>query len=349
MKTWNVILAILLVSGLVGSFGCAPKPTAPVREKTDIVIYGATAGGAAYIISVGLAEIISKHHPWLRASAMETFGSSDNVKKMENDPKAFGIVSDNTYWLALEGAKPFDKKYTNLRVVGLNQICTYSILALNPKIKTKADLVGKKIAWGKRGSSIADCSDFLLGNVWNMVDKVKPEYLGWKEGAEALKDGLIDAMLVVIVVAADDAGNAVWADHPSFAELIALQNVYFIGPTEAELTAAAKQKGWPVSYFHIPPKALGPRQPEGADTISIMNTYLADASMSAEVAYEIMKVQYDYHKQWGTYHPAAKIITPKTLGYAPVKTEADFHPGALKFLKEKNVPLYIGGKAPPLK
>lgn len=349
MKRWSIILAILLTTLLLVSLSCAPKPAPTAREKVDIVIYGATAGGSAYIASVGLADLINKQHPWLRATAMETFGSSDNVKKMENDPKAFGVVSDLTYWIALEGGKPFEKKYTNLRTVGVNVVAAYGLLATSPKIKTKQDLVGKKIAVGLRGSSISQSSEFLLGDVWGMWDKINAQYVGWKEGGQALKDGLIDAMLVVISLSADDAGNPKWIGHPSFSELIALQDVYFIGPTEAELTAAVKKKNWPASYFYIPPKTLGARQPEGADTISIMNAYMGDASMTDEVAYEITRMQHDYYKEWGTYAAHVKFITPKTLGYAPIMSEKEFHPGTLKFLKEKGVKLYIGGSTPPMK
>lgn len=349
MKKWSTILAILLVTSLLFSFGCAQKAPEPAaHEPYDILILGATAGGAAYVISAGLAEVINKHHPWLRATATETFGSNDNIKKMENDPRAFGIVSDLSYWTAKDGGKPFEKKYTNMRAVGLNQICGYNLISMDPAIKTKEDLVGKKIAMGKKGSSISICSEFILGDVWGMLDKVDAQYIGWKEGRQAIKDGLVDAMLVVEVISADDAGNAIWSDHPSFAELIALQKVYFIAPTEAEVEVGKKKKGWPIACHNIPPNALGPNQPESAAAISIMNAYLADASMPDEVAYEIMKVQYDHYKEWAGYHSAVKAITPETLGFAPINSESEFHPGALKFLKEKGVTLYIGGKTPPL-
>jgi len=223
MKKWSLTLAVLLVMSLLVSLGCAQKPAAPTaHEPYDVIVLGATAGGAAYIASVGLAEIMNKYHPWLKATAQETFGSVDNVKKIEGDPRSFGVVSDITYWLALEGKEPFEKKFTTLRAVGLNYVGTYTLVSMNPKIKTKEDLVGKKIAMGKKGSSISNCSEFVLGDMWGMLDKVDAQYIGWKEGRAAIKDGLVDAMLIVIGLSADDAGNVIWVDHPSFAELIAL-------------------------------------------------------------------------------------------------------------------------------
>lgn len=352
MKRWYLIAALLLVSVLVaGSIGCASQqPPAPQqREKVDVVILGATAGGGAYIASVGLAELINKYHPWLRATAMETFGSVDNVKKIENDPKSFGVMSDITYWTALEGVKPFEKKYPNMRTVGVNYVGAYALLSMNPKIKTKADLVGKKVGMNTKGSSISQCAEFLLGDVWGMMDKINPQYVAWKEGAQAMKDGLLDAELVVIGLSADADGNVIWTDHPSFAELIALKDVYIIGPTQEEVAAAMKKKGWPAVHMSMPAKALGPRQPEAAGVITIMNAFMGDASMPNDVAYEITKMQYDHYKEWGNYVSHVKFITPKTLGFAPVSSEDGFHPGSLKFLKEKGVKLYFAGNAPPMK
>jgi len=349
MKKWSLTLAVLLVMSLLVSLGCAQKPAAPAaHEPYDVIVLGATAGGAAYIASVGLAEIMNKYHPWLKATAQETFGSVDNVKKIDGDPRSFGVVSDITYWLALEGEKPFEKKYPGLRAVGLNYVGTYTLVSMNPKIKTKEDLVGKKIAMGKKGSSISNCSEFVLGDMWGMLDKVDAQYIGWKEGRAAIKDGLVDAMLIVIGLSADDAGNIIWVEHPSFAELIALQEVYFIGPTEAEVQKGMKAKGWPAVYMYVPPKALGANQPDGSGVITIMNAFMADASMPDDVAYEVIKVQYDHYKEWGNYAAHVKFITPDTLGFAPVSSEDGFHPGALKFLKEKGVKFYIGGNAPPL-
>lgn len=349
MKRWGIILAILLAVCLLFSFSCAQKAPEPSEhEPYDVLVLGATAGGSAYVISAGLAEVINAHHPWIRATCTETFGSNDNILKMENDPKVFGIVSDLSFWTAKDGGEPFEKKFTNMRVLGLNQISAYNFISMDPAIKTKEDLVGKKIAMGKKGSSISICSEFILGDCWGMLDKVDAQYIGWKEGGQAMKDGLVDAMLVIESISADDAGNAIWADHPSFAELISLKEVYFIAPTAAEVEAGREKKGWPIASYNIPANAFGPNQPEAAGAISVMNAYFADTSMPGEVAYEIMKIQYEYYQEWAGYHNAIKAITPDTLGFAPVSSEGEYHPGALKYLKEKGAKLYFGGNAPPL-
>jgi TRAP transporter TAXI family solute receptor len=280
---------------------------------------------------------------------METFGSNDDIKRVDGDPKAFGVVSDLAYWTALAGGEPFEKKHTDLRMVGVNYVGTYALVSMNPKIRTKEDLVGKKIAMGKKGSVISLCSEFILRDQWGILDTVDAQYIGWKEGRPAIKDGLVDAMLIIIGLSRDDAGKPIWVDHPSFAELIALKEVYFIGPTAAEVKKGMEAKGWPAVYMELPAKALGPNQPDSAGVITIMNAYMADVSMPDEVAYEVIKVQYDYYKELGTYAAHVKFITPDVLGFAPISSEDGFHPGALKFLKEKGVKLYIGGKAPPLK
>lgn len=317
------------------------------ENKQDILVLGATSGGAAHTISCGLAELINKGDYALRASCQETFGSVDNVRKIAGRPNVVGLVADLTYWLALDGKKPFKKQYTTLRATGLNSVATYALITIDPKIRTKEDLIGKKIAVGKSASAISNLSQFLLDNVWGIWDQVDKQFIDWGAGRPALKDGLVDAMLVIIGVSADDNGKPKWTNHPSFSEIIALKDVYFIGPTKEEVRAAGLKLGYPVSQFDVPDGAFGEHQKGGFGSVSVVNAYFADTSMPDEMAYEFMRAQYEMHKEWAGYHAQVKYFTPKTLGFAPVRSEADYHPGALKFLKEKKVPLYYGGNAPP--
>jgi TRAP transporter TAXI family solute receptor len=337
------VFAFLTMAGLLLLTSANPQ----AAGKEDLLVLGATSGGAAHIISCGLAELINKGNYSVRTSCQETFGSVDNVRKIAGRQNVVGLVADLTYWLALEGKKPFKKPYTTLRATGLNSVATYAFISIDPKIKTKEDLVGKKIAVGKAASAISNLSEFLLGNIWGIWDKVDRQYLGWGAGRPALKDGLVDAMLVIIGVSADDRGKPKWTAHPSFSEIIALKDVTFIGPTREEVQAAGTKYGYPVSQFQIPDGTFGSRQKGSFGAVSVANAYFADATMPDEMSYEFMRAQYELHKEWASYHAQVKYFTPKTLGFAPVRSEADYHPGALKFLKEKNVPLYYGGNAPP--
>jgi hypothetical protein len=43
-----------------------------------------------------------------------------------------------------------------------------------------------------------------------------------------------------------------------------------------------------------------------------------------------------------------RIISPEVMAWLPSVSEDDVHPGALKYYKEKGIPLSIGGIAPKL-
>ena len=43
-----------------------------------------------------------------------------------------------------------------------------------------------------------------------------------------------------------------------------------------------------------------------------------------------------------------RLMSPKTMTFLPAASEKEIHPGALKFYKEKGIPLLIGGKTPKL-
>jgi TRAP transporter TAXI family solute receptor len=340
-KSFVVVLAALTILSLSAAPGQAQA------QRQDILILGATSGGSAHTISCGLAELISKGNFSLRASCQETFGSADNIRKLSGKPNMIGVAADLSYWLALAGEKPFDKKFANLRAVGLNSVYGYTFLTINPKIKKKEDLVGRKIAVGKSASAVFDLSKLILDNTWGIWDKVEKQFIDWSAGSAALQDGLIDAMLVIVGISADENGKPKWTEHPSFGEIVSLREVNFIGPTQEEVQASAAKTGYVLSHFTVPAGAVGKNQKEAFSVMGGVMPFWADASMPDETAYEFVRAQYEQHKEWGGYHAQVKFIGPKTIGFAPVKTEAEFHPGALKFFKEKKVPLFINGQAPP--
>ncbi len=43
-----------------------------------------------------------------------------------------------------------------------------------------------------------------------------------------------------------------------------------------------------------------------------------------------------------------RIMSPKIMGWLPASSEAEIHPGALKYYKENGIPITIGGAVPKL-
>ena len=65
--------------------------------------------------------------------------------------------------------------------------------------------------------------------------------------------------------------------------------------------------------------------------------WLCSASLPEELVYKIVKIIYDNDEDRNAIHPMAKMYTVKNAfrGYKAVPTS--FHPGAIKYYKEKGV------------
>ena len=52
----------------------APAPTPKPHEQVHIQLHGSSAGSQYMASLTALADLLNKHHPWLRASVMVTGG-----------------------------------------------------------------------------------------------------------------------------------------------------------------------------------------------------------------------------------------------------------------------------------
>ena len=360
MRRYSIVLAVLLVLSLaLASFGCAkpapapapapkpapaPAPAPKPHEEVDIEVRSSKFGSAAYAMSVGLAEIVTKNHPWLRAEGVETFGSEDNIKTIGKSAvlrkSALAVATDITYWKALGGTEPFDREYKDLKVVLLMHLMQTGILTANSKITTKEDLVGKKIAMGLGGSSISDMAHYLLDDCWGMAGQYKPQYMGWGDSTKAVADGTVDAVLAFFGRLQDKS-----VVHSVFMSLFQTRAIYLLGPTAEELARGREITGFPTPHEVVPAGALGDWQKEDFDVWTIVTNWYAYDEMPDEIVYEVVKTAHENYKDMANYHAAGGVWSPETLAWLAVPSEDLIHPGALKYFKEKGLPITIGGAA----
>ncbi|GIW06966.1 MAG: hypothetical protein KatS3mg060_1771 [Dehalococcoidia bacterium] len=69
-------------------------------------------------------------------------------------------------------------------------------------------------------------------------------------------------------------------------------------------------------------------------TIGTANILVVNQKMDESLAYDITKVLFDKQAELGTIHPEAKNLNLQT---AITGSPAPFHPGAIKFYREKGV------------
>lgn len=320
----------LLVSLSIGFAQGADRPI------TTISLISAPFGTGSYVVSAALEDISKKYHPWLRISHSESPGFVFNIKKLDKEPvlKKDMIIGSGEVvdWLSQSGLAPFDKKYPPVRLLANYNLVSCWLVTLNPKIKTGKDLVGKKIALGRTTQvNWAIEPDWVIRYGWEIKDKVQVQYVGVKEAATALMDGLVDA---AIAGGYFDPMNMRLSLSPQTLELLASgREVYHI-PWGEDAVKKTIAKGMPIIPVTIPVGAID-KLKEPLPILTDTAAWCADPQLPEDIAYEIVKLIIKNCSKFGEYGDIGKLMSPKALpfGWSPEK----IHPGALKAYKEFNL------------
>jgi TRAP transporter TAXI family solute receptor len=334
-----VLLAMVLFFG----FSIITSPVSKAAEpETTIHILSNPFGSSGYVLSFALADMINKNSSWLRATALETKSSTVNVRTVAEDPEKrkdyLVFTSAYTNLDAARAKPPFKKPYKGLRWVGKTIVVGATFISSNAGIRKPQDMIGKRVALGAKGSTV-DLGPSAVLEAWGIKDKVKLSYLPWAAGKTAFLDGTVD----VSILSAIDIGGGKFSPPPAGAEIMASPKpVYFIDADEETCKKARDISGYPIYPVPVPAGALGPKQPEPIVIQSQVIAWYADLAMPEKVVYEISRIMWENAGQFAEKHITGRGITRENIHMVPGLTEADMHPGALKFAKEKG--LKIGMK-----
>jgi TRAP-type uncharacterized transport system substrate-binding protein len=279
-----------------------------------------------------------------------TIGGNDDLMKGMDDlflrKTALRMGPGASYFDALEGNKPFTRKITDLKSVFFQMAAPAFFVSIKSDIASKEGLAGKKVVIRQELSSVRQMSEFIIRDCWGMWDKIKPQPMGWNDGSKAVLDGLADALEVVTSL----GGKGEFLSHPSYAEIVASRETYIMGPTQEEVTKGNKAANRSYGYTYIPPGALGKNQKNGAGAFNMMNEYYVYPEVPDEVVAEILRIVYEQNDKLGGYHAVGRGLTRERMGWlTSEKTLDEVHPAAIKFFKEKNIPMVIAGGPDPAK
>ena len=144
--------------------------------------------------------------------------------------------------------------------------------------------------------------------------------------ANLLNDGVIDAFCF-------GAGIPV----PAFSDLDAAQQVVFFTWTDPEL--ATIRKSLPEFSETRIPKGTYKQQTDDQKTVGLFNFSIANKDMSDTLAYTITKTILENNAAMVRGHPAAK----ETVAANAIRNSfLPFHPGAVRYYKEKGIKLDPG-------
>ncbi|MDP2718537.1 MAG: TAXI family TRAP transporter solute-binding subunit, partial [Dehalococcoidia bacterium] len=144
--------------------------------------------------------------------------------------------------------------------------------------------------------------------------------------------GMIDVSLQAMVYTGEK-----WIGAPAAAELMATKPTYFVSLGDPAAHKIAREKsGYPIGTVTLKPGELGPTQTDTVYAVDFPNNWYVDASMDAEIVYELVKTIQQHAGEFGSYTADGKGLNQKNIGGIAID-EKDFHPGAVKLFKEKGV------------
>jgi len=343
LTTAILVFCSLLIFAVLPMVVCAQQAN-PDHEKVTINILGGPFGVSAYIATFTLTDLINKKSPWLRATAMETKGGSENFKTLARYPekkKTHVMLSTRSNeTLARMGLPPFDAKYTTMRSISAYSSFAPTLITLDPSIKGRGeDFLGKKIGLSSPLGADTVLAKAIFEHGFGIpFKKFKIQYLGWGGMLDALADGIVD----IAYIGVSQLGGGKFAPTPALQKFMASvkKDIHWISFSPETIKKAREGSGFATYSVHVKAGALGPKQTEAYDGFTGTVGWWADSEMDDDVPYEIARIIYEYYKDMWPAHILLTYLSPETMG-AIASTEKDLHPGALKFYKERGIQIGI--------
>ena len=315
-----------LVKALVFAAGALLAASGIAQEKINLSIGTGGTGGVYYPLGGGIANVLSKHVPGMQATAEVTGGSVDNLKLIGTGKPYIGLAMADASQDALRGEGKFKGSkvpLTTLMVLYTNHMHVVTVEGTG--INSVKDLKGKRVSTGSPGSATEVMAFRVIEAAG--LDPVKDmtrERLGVAESVNAVKDRKIDAFFWV--------GGLPTA---AVTDLASTPGTKIKLVDHADLVPIMNKKYDNLYVEDTIPKATYSGMTADNKQASVANILVTHANMSDQAAYNIVKTIFDKRADLINVHKSAEEF--KLQNQKAAASPVPFHPGAIKYFKEKGV------------
>lgn len=314
------IAGALCIAGAALLAGCGDdKGGSASGGKQFLNIATGGTAGTYYPLGGALAELLNQNIQGMNASAQSTGASVANVNMLKDGSVDIAFIQNDIAYYAAEGKEMFkDNKVESLRGLAALYPETIQFVTTQDKgIKSIADLKGKKVAVGASGSGAEANARQILNAYGITYDDIDVQYLSFGEAASALKDGNVDAGVVV-------AGFPTAAIQDLAANKSA--QIVNIDPQVVEKLKAE----YPYYTAMTIPAGTYPGQDADVSTVAVKCVIVTTDKMSDDLGSQVVKAIYEHLDRMKAAHAVGKYITKDTaLEGMSIKMNA----GAEKYLK----------------
>lgn len=321
-----IIVAMIAVSAL------------PVegQERRQIGVFALRPGTGSYGFSQVLADLVNKYSKSVTLRLRTTSGAAEHLKIMATKPEErtsniFTAELVTVLW-AQKGVEFYKEPYAGTRAISLFSNATLALASYDRNIRTKDDLIGKRIMAYPRFFSAGRFVEALVKDVWKIGDRVTLSHGLPTAVVRALGDRTVDVGQIDV----DGMPGGPWHVGEELNQLQILKpGIYFMGFTPEDFKAASKVLGVDLPSDVVSPGSYGPNQKEPIRGVVSALFWAADASMDPGIVYEITRILYERVQELNQAYPSSLLTRDKM---AALNMTADFfHPGATKFYKKTGV------------
>lgn len=177
-------------------YDVAVKEGAGAGEARALTFGTGGESGTYYAFGGVLASYVTNNTDY-SITAVTSGGSKANIEDVAADSVQLGFVQTDVMSYAYNGERLFESAVKGFSVVAALYMEQVQLVTTNPNIKSVADLEGKKVSIGDRGSGVYFNAIDVLEIYGLSEDKISPVYQSFGDSADSLKDGKIDAAFIV--------------------------------------------------------------------------------------------------------------------------------------------------------
>jgi TRAP transporter TAXI family solute receptor len=294
------------------------------ENKFRFVIGSAAPGSSGYIHWEACAYIANKYSQNLECSSISTGGSTESVVLLNGGKVQLSHGTGLEIVSAWAGKEPFKEKMHPWQVFSWTVWALPMVTLADSELKTYYDLKGKSVSLIKKGSGTESMYRIIMEE-YGLLDKIKKNYLSFRDSKDALIDGLIVAF----------PGNFPGGkQHPIMIELNERKPYK---PLELDLEVMKRvnerNKGM---FVTILPEGAYEGLTEDVPAPGLSGIGLSSADVPDEVIYEFLKAVLGHTDE---LHSISTVSGATTLENATKWLIPGYpvHPGAARFFKDKGI------------
>ncbi|MCR4402052.1 MAG: TAXI family TRAP transporter solute-binding subunit [Firmicutes bacterium] len=312
---WLVIVAVLLMS-------CGSAAVAGTTLPKHLSLGACGTAGTFYLVGAGVSQIIEKYLH-VSTTAEVTACAVENTKLLHGGKIELGILTPEVADQAYRGITPFTSKQDILALAPLYPNLYQLIVPANSPIQSIMDIKGKRVSVGAPGSGILESNKLLLDALGLKFTDFKPEYLSFSETAEGMKNGWVDAAIIVT------AAPSSWV-----LDLESVKPIRVVPLTEKELNTIVEK----VPYYvpTVIPKGRYKSQDYEVRSFAAWNVLAVRKDVPDDVVYELTKAIMEHNDELAKVHKEAANIRPENASTVKIP----YHPGAAKYYKEIGITVH---------